>query len=117
MKRGPKTDKGRTFALGEGKTVTLYSIGMLSLKLREARIPRSTQTLRLWLNKGILPQPLFRNPLEKTDNPKSLWTIEQIRLIVSTAQECELRQGRKIEDTDFEELIHERMKVLNQKYL
>ena len=111
--------KGKKFNIPNVGITTLYPVSKLSQAMADTRVPRDPQTLRLWIKSGILPRPLFFNPGDVgKPNPKSLWTQEQIDLVVRTAKECGIRQGEKAGIMEFKTLIHSRMLKLNrEKYL
>ena len=92
--------------LPNGKKVVLYPVSVLSEALG-----RSNQTIRKWEIAGILPRTMFE------DSRKCrLYTKEQIDIIVQCAEECNIKQGKKMSLTDFSSECHRRFDELHEKY-
>lgn len=109
----PLLIEGKDYKLGNTLVVRLFPIAKLSQAFTDADNPRDPQTLRKWIKNGTIPQPLFRIGQIK---PKSLYTQEQIDLIVKTVEDCGVRQGVSISN-EFKELIRARWVELAKKYL
>ena len=105
---------GKEYKLGNGLTVTLYPISRLAKAFKDAKMPRSTQTIRLWLKRGLIPKPLFYNPAD-IFRPKSLWTMEQINVIVETMKEFEIRRGKNFEQ-ELQDILQSRLEQINRQY-
>lgn len=105
---------GKLYKLGNGKEVMLYPIAKLSQAFADADNTRYPQTLRGWIKKGIIPQPLFRIGKIK---PKALYTQEQIDLIVKTVEDCGVRKGVAISSTNFQEELRIKWIELCREYI
>lgn len=89
-----------------GESVKLYYIGKLAKSLN-----RTTTAIRIWENKGVIPESWFRDKFGKR-----LYTQEQIDIIVQCAKECGIAQGKKMSMTDFSVECHRRFDDLHKKY-
>lgn len=94
----------------KGQDVVLYPISVLAERLSKTlKQTRSTQTIRKWEAKGILPPATFRV------KDKRLYSDEQIDAICRVAKKCKLRQGSPIELTDFIETVREELRKVNKE--
>lgn len=93
-------------AVINGEKVKLYYIGVLAKRLN-----RTTTSLRIWENKGIIPKTWFRDTFGKR-----LYTMEQIEAIVHSAEVNSIIQGRSISSTNFSQDCHNAFKELHKKY-
>ena len=103
--------EGKYYDIPNIGKIRLYPISKLSQELTDAGVPRDTQTIRKWEDKGIIPRPLFRV------GQKRLYTKDQIDTIVKVAVQCNLRQGASIADTDFIDLVWKELEKVNAKYI
>lgn len=92
--------------LPNGNSVELYSIGELAF-----RLGRATDTVRKWEIGGIIPPTCFHDR-----NGCRMYTLEQINLIVDTATECRILQGRYLSVSGFPKKLAERWKPLIESY-
>lgn len=99
------TSENKTCILN-GKKVRLYYIGTLAKRLN-----RTTTTIRIWESSGIIPESWFKDKFGKR-----LYTQEQIDIIIQCAEECDIKQGKKMSMTDFSVECHRRFNELHQKY-
>ena len=99
------TSKNKTCVLN-GEKVRLYYIGKLAKRLN-----RTTTSIRIWESKGIIPESWFKDKFGKR-----LYTQEQIDIIVQCAEECNIKQGKKMSLTDFSSECHRRFDELHEKY-
>lgn len=89
-----------------GNKVRLFYIGSLAKAMN-----RTTTSIRIWESRGIIPESWFKDKFGKR-----LYTKEQIDIIVQCAEECDIKQGRKMSMTDFSAKCHERFDELHNKY-
>jgi DNA-binding transcriptional MerR regulator len=88
-----------------GTETELFYIGYLAFCLG-----RSVQTIRKWEISGVIPSCF------KDRGGRRLYSQEQIDIIVSIAEECKIKQGLSIANTNFSQKVHKALKELNQKY-
>ena len=82
----PMSPKGKVLNIN-GRDITLYPISVLAQRLTKAlKDERTTQTLRKWEVKGVIPPAIFRA------GQKRLYAKEQIDCICKIAKECNIRQ-------------------------
>ena len=110
---GIKLD-GKVFNIPGYGDIHLYPIKKLSNELSRIGVHRSTQTIRNWINNGIIPRSIFY--LGKVSR-KSMFSKEQINVIVKLAKKHNLRQGKKIAETNFSVEVKAAFDALNKKYL
>lgn len=89
-----------------GEKVKLYYIGVLAKRLN-----RTTVAIRMWENKGIIPETWFRDKFGKR-----LYTEEQINAIVHSAEVNKIVQGKSLALTNFSEDCHKAFKELHREY-
>lgn len=105
----PLKQEGRAYSIN-GKEIILYPIAKLVEELSKAGYMRDAQTIRKWEAKGVTPKCLFRI------GGKRLYSQEQIEAFVAVAEECGIRQGVPIANTDFTERIWEELSLVNAQY-
>lgn len=93
-------------AVINGKKVKLYYIGVLAKKLQ-----RTTTTLHIWENKGIIPKTWFRDTFGKR-----LYTMEQIDAILKSAETNKIMQGKALNSANFSQDCHNAFNDLHKKY-
>lgn len=106
----PIPKEGKIYNVG-GKEIILYPISYLVSELNKA-LPDSTrtsQTIRLWERKRIIPPATYKI------SGIRLYTKEQVDVIVRIAVEEDIRQGRKMENTNFSERVWEAFEELANK--
>ena len=102
--------KGKEFRLGND-TIMLYPISFLAEALSKAlESPRTTQTIRKWETKGIIPKALFRNAGVR------LYSKRQIDIICRVAKECDIKQGLSLEESNFKNRVHKEIGEINKMY-
>ena len=107
----PLSKDGKVYKV-KGKEVVLYPISTLAEKLGKAlKDTRTTQTVRKWETKGILPPATFRVV------GKRLYAEEQIKAICRVAKECKIKQGSSLALTNFSERVREELREVNKKLL
>lgn len=107
----PMSPKGKVYNV-RGKEFRLFPISVLASELSKALgTERTTQTIRKWESKGILPYATFR-----TGN-KRLYTMEQIKCICRVAKEENIRQGYSLSLTNFSIRVEEELRKINRKLL
>lgn len=89
-----------------GEKVKLYYVG----KLADA-INRTSQTIRLWENKDIIPKAIFKS------KDRRLYSKEQIETIVKVVEETGIRPGKSLVEVDFPRKVHNAINELNKKYV
>lgn len=92
--------------LPTGDTVELFYIGALAKALG-----RTPTLVRMWENKGIIPEPCFRD-----SKGRRLYSQEQIDLIKDCMINCGIRRGVSIEETSFSHDVFEGLEKLEKKY-
>lgn len=105
----PISINGKT-CIVKGEKVKLYPIRRLTHELARVGIKRSTQTIRKWELKGVMPKCIFR------EQGNRMYTKEQIQVIVRVALECNIKKGLDIASTDFPEKIWQELNQINEKY-
>lgn len=90
----------------KGEEVELYYISTLAEMLG-----RSPQTIRKWEIAGIIPDCLFRDKFGRR-----MYTAEQIKAIVETAENCNVRIGYSIANTNFTPRVVKALNEVNKKY-
>lgn len=90
-----------------GEDVALYPISTLAEALG-----RSSATIRKWEIAGIIPDCLFRGPMQRR-----LYTEEQISIIVECAEQSNVRAGYSIANTNFTPRVVEKLDKLHTYYL
>ena len=85
----------------------MFSIGVLAF-----RMGRCTTVIRRWEIQGVIPPTCFFD-----SQGCRMYSLEQINLLVDTATECKLVQGKPISRTTFPKKVFERWKPLMDKYL
>jgi|SRR3712207_5172857 len=104
-----RADKGYTYKV-HGKEITLYSIATLAQRLSKVlKEPRTTQTIRKWEAKKVIPPAKFRV------HGKRLYTEEQINIICSIAKEEKLVQGVPIASSKFSQRVWAELTEYNTK--
>ena len=107
----PLSKDGKVYRV-KGKEVTLYPISTLAERLSKTlKDTRSTQTIRKWEAKGVLPPATFRI------KGKRLYAEEQIKAICKVAKECKIKQGSSIALTNFIERVREELSKVNKELL
>lgn len=102
---------GRPFKV-KGKKVLLYPISTLASELtRVLKENRTTQTIRKWEVKGVLPNATFRF------KGKRFYAEEQIRTICKVAKECNIKQGASLTLTNFSIRVKEELAEVNKELL
>ena len=96
----------KIITLPNGEELELFYIGTLATALG-----RTTNAIRKWEIAGVIPDPCFRD-----ENGRRLYTQEQIDIIVQCAEECNIKQGKKMSLTDFSSECHRRFDELHEKY-
>lgn len=107
----PANTDGKLYKINE-KDVKLFPISILAQKLGKAlKDSRTTQTIRKWEVKGVIPPAIFRN------GQKRLYSMEQIDCICRVAKEENIRQGYSLSMTQFSLRVWEEMRIINRKYV
>lgn len=89
-----------------GEEVTLYFISDLAHALG-----RTPQAIRKWEVSGIIPKAIFIDA-----HDRRMYTEEQIDIIVKTAEECKIGQGKNIAQTSFSKKVYDRLEKHNERY-
>ena len=89
-----------------GEQVKMYYIGTLAKRLN-----RTTVSIRIWEDKGIIPETWFRDKFGKR-----LYTSEQIEAIVHSAEVNDIKCGRSLTRSNFSEDCHKAFESLHKKY-
>lgn len=90
-----------------GKSMDLYYIQTLAEALG-----RTSQTVRKWEVAGIIPKTIFKDKLGRR-----LYSVEQINIIVRTAEECKINQGKPISHTGFSKKIHAKLNAYAEQFV
>ena len=105
----PLKIEGRKYVLPIG-ILHLYPIAKLAQALTNAGIPRTTQSIRNWIEDGTLPKPMFHCGKIK---PKGLYSKAQIEAIVQAAKEANICQGAGASLSRFKQLVFEKLTYVN----
>lgn len=104
-------NNGRSFKFN-GKDVELYPISTLANELtRVLKESRTTQTIRKWEVKGVIPPATFRF------RGKRYYSAEQIKAICKIAKECNIKQGASLTLTNFSVRVKNELAEINKQLL
>lgn len=107
----PLKQDGKVYNIN-GKKMRLFPISTLAQKLSEALgVERTTQTVRKWEKKGVIPPATFRS------GEKRLYSMEQIGVICKVAKEENIRQGYSLNMTNFSKRVEQELRKVNKKLL
>lgn len=97
----------KVFKFPDGESMDLYYIGELA-----HRLGREPKTIRNWEISGILPRTIF-----KDGAGNRMYSKDQISIIVSCAEEVQLKRGSKYTHTAFANKVYKQLDSLTQEYI
>lgn len=104
--RDLRENRGVELAI-QGTSIQVFYIQDVVYALEMIGRKRTEQTVRKWIPRGVIPSPLLKH------RNRTVFTINHIRAILITAEECDIMQGYDM--SDFIPLVWKRMKVENEK--
>lgn len=105
----PLKPEGKVYRV-KGKEVMMYPIATVAKYLTKALgEPRTTQTIRKWEQKGVIPSAPFRV------KDKRLYTMEHIKALCKVAKDENIRQGYSISLTRFSAKLAIEYKAINDR--
>lgn len=98
--------EGQRYTIPEYGEIHLYPVSKLLEELVNNGIDRTTQSVRKWESKGVIPRSIFKRGRDR------LYSKEQIDCIVRCAVECNIRSFHPIKP--FIDMMWEELPKVNQ---
>lgn len=96
----------------QGIDIRLYPVSKLASELSKALgCTRTTQTVRKWEVKGVLPPAMFRIANNR------MYSMEQIKLICKIAKEEQIKQGCSESMARFSERASAELRKINKNFM